>query len=823
MICGRGPSRPVLRDQENSAMNPPVQVTCPNCRNVLRVPPNLGDASVKCKHCGFILQLKKKAAPPPPPPAARPAMPTQPTARPAAAPPTPYANTTAPLPARPMATPQTRPAPASAMPFSLDDLPEYIPPVQAGAPTGYGPAAYGPAPAAYGHAPMAAPMPLVEPVPTSAPSDFNPAFETAGRRHTGRGAYRGPRSSGLGKWIALGVVLLVGSAALAIVLFKREWFGDKPGGHGQEQVKGDQKDGNNPGTSNNKEVTIRVDPGKKPGPAAQVGPMPRRILAISINEYLYVNPVRYGNIQVLKDSERKDFYKAIERLATGWKVPKDQVYYLTDGPVDNSRIDSEHPPLKPVVEGAIENFLTASRAQDRIVIVFSGHAIEKDGEAFLVPLEGEFDEPSTLIPLKSIYEKLAKCPAQEKLIIFDVCRFDPGRGIERPIFGEMTPELEKALHESPDGVSVLTSCSAGQFAYEYELWEAHVPGLYRQEQYGSFFTSLFFAADNKALLSKMTRPEDPLPLGTLLDYLNEFVPAAVKDLVKKEQKPKYTPKLRKEWLAYNKDEPLARRVEFPKPPPTAKPAEVKKMFEELDLPPIKSAIQTKEKDLKFADNYPFTEESLKDYFNSGPSFEDIQKAPEKYKDEFPLRVATVNALLEMRKLKATEAKDELPDRFKAPISDMIKARITGVYQRTITTRQGILQDQLDDLAAAEKHRDKEKSKRWVANYDYAYAQAKIRFAYIAEYNLAFGKVKTDALPELTEEQAKTGGWVIFSQDKMASPKDIRDLAEEGKQTMAELAKANPNTPWAVVAKMNRGVILGVVWQASNFAAEENKP
>jgi hypothetical protein len=35
--------------------------------------------------------------------------------------------------------------------------------------------------------------------------------------------------------------------------------------------------------------------------------------------------------------------------------------------------------------------------------------MEKDGEAYLVPLEGEFEEIPTLIPLKPIYEKLAKC------------------------------------------------------------------------------------------------------------------------------------------------------------------------------------------------------------------------------------------------------------------------------------------------------------------------------------------------------------------------------------------------------------------------------
>ncbi len=798
-------------------MKQAVQVKCPNCQNVLRVPPDLGDASVKCKFCGYILQLKKKAAPPPPPPPGRPVAPALPIDRTATPP---VARPTAPIPAA--APAPVRPATASALPLG-SDLPEYIPPM----PAGNGPSVPVAAPlvaAPTTNYPTAAPSPFPSIDESAAASDFNPAFEHAGQRHTGRGRYKGPRGSGAGKWIALGVIFVIGAAALAIVLLKRDWF-EKPAENkpGQDQVKGNEpSDGNNPGTANpNHQPTIKIEQGKKPPAIVQAGPMPRRILAISINDYLYVNPIRYGTAFVSKESERKDFYKAIERLAMGWKVPKDQLYFLTDGPVENSAVDAKHPPLKMVVEGAIDRFLASSRPQDRIVIVFAGHAMEKDGAAYLLPLEGEFDEMSTLIPVKDFYDKLAKCPAQEKLVILDVCRFDPGRGTERPMFGVMTEGLEKALHDCPDGVSVLTSCSAGQHSYEYEYWQANVPGLYRMEHYGSVFFSMFFAADiRKGALSKMSPPEGPLPFSPLLDYLEEVVPAAVKDLERKEQKPKFTSKARKQWLAYNKDEPLAAKIELPQPPPTAKPAEVKAMFSELTLPDIKSAVKASDKELKLADNYPFTEESLKDYLNSGPTFEDIQKAPEKYRAEYPLRVATVNALVEMRKLKAEMAKDELPDRFKAPISDQIKARITGVYQRTITTRQGILQDLLDDLQAVEKKRDAEKSKRWLANFDYAYAQVKLRYAYIAEYNLAFGKVKTDALPELTPEQIKNGGgWQLFSQEKLASPKDIRDMAQEGKDAMAELAKAHPGTPWAVMAKMNRNLVLGVVWQASNFGSE----
>ena len=767
-------------------MKQAVQVKCPNCQNVLRVPPDLGDASVKCKHCGYILQLRKKAAPPPPPPAARPVAPALPTASPAAQ--------------------ATRTAPPTALPPGVEPLPEYVPPL----PTRNGAPAPLPMPQPYAAAPapIVAPMPLIEQPAAPAPSDFNPAFELAGQRYTGRGTYKGPRGSGIGKWIAFGTVLVAGAAAVLIVLFKRDWF-EKPAGNdpGKEQVKNDGKDPNNPGTSSIEPV-IKIDPGKKPVAIVQAGPMPRRMLAISINNYLYLNELRFGANFATKESERKDFYKAMDRVAQGWKIPKDQFYFVSDGPAENSKVDTGHPPIKLVVEGAIDRFLGSSRPQDRVVIVFSGHAMEKDGEAYLVPLEGEFEDLATLIPLKQVYDKLAKCPAQEKLIIFDVCRYDPGRGTERPVFGVMTEALEKALHECPDGVSVLTSCSAGQYAHEYEYWQANVPGLYRLEHYGSVFMSLFFTAElKKAALSKLTSPDTPLPVGNLMDYLNEFVPVVVKELEKSEQKPKFTSKARKEWLAYNKEEPLPARVDLPKPPPTAKPTEVAAMFRELDLPPVQASIKVIDKETKLSDAFFFTEEQLRGYFEESPTFEDVQKSPEKYEKDFPLRVAVVETMMELRQLKQAES---LPQMFDSPINDARKTEITNKYQRQIAAREDILRSLKEKLEEVAKNRDKEKSKRWLANYDYSYAQVRLRLAYLSEYNLALGKVKLEQLPELTD---KHKGWKIAYTEKMISPKDIRDMAQEAKDALAEMVKQNPNTPWAVVARSQRGLTLGQTWVA----------
>ena len=51
-------------------MREAVQAKCPNCTKVLKIPSDMLDKSIRCKHCGFAFQAKKKAAPKQPAPQA---------------------------------------------------------------------------------------------------------------------------------------------------------------------------------------------------------------------------------------------------------------------------------------------------------------------------------------------------------------------------------------------------------------------------------------------------------------------------------------------------------------------------------------------------------------------------------------------------------------------------------------------------------------------------------------------------------------------------------------------------------------------------------
>jgi hypothetical protein len=263
------------------------------------------------------------------------------------------------------------------------------------------------------------------------------------------------------------------------------------------------------------------------------------------------------------------------------------------------------------------------------------------------------------------------------------------------------------------------------------------------------------------------------------------------------------------------------------------------IFKEISLPSIKSTLKTDSKIENAPEGLPFPKDAMKDYGDNSPTFESIEKSPASYKKQYPFRFAVVTALTEMRRLpdekrdltykpdlkqKKKDPNDlkEMnefmrrgpPETMPSPIKELHKKVIAGPFQHMIATRQSILEEQKSNLEEVAKLKAQEKSKRWQAHFDYAYAQVRVRLAYVAEYNLALGKVKSEQLPAL-DPRLNQKRWRLAPSDKLASSKEIRDMAEEGRNSFDELVNQHPNTPWAVLGKSQRNVLLGLKWEASN--------
>jgi hypothetical protein len=543
----------------------------------------------------------------------------------------------------------------------------------------------------------------------------------------------------------------------------------------------------------------RFLPKTKPTQAA--APFPRRLLAIGVGNYLYAEPVNLGK-------SARGIRAVVDRLANQLRVPDDQVYLVSDA------VAASPPPTKPVIEQAVARFVTTSRPQDRVVLLFTGHAIELDGQPFLVPLEGDATTKESLIPVTWLLSQLATCPARQKVLLVDVCRRDPKRGEDSPGSGPMGPKLDSLLKDPPAGVQVWSACVGGQYSHEYD--QATLDSSLVE---GSVFLSLLATSSREG--GRVPKPEDALPVEHLAKQVDSKVQTLVKGHAKAEQTPRLSGHEPSAGAEYNANEAPPSRFDLSRPAAliagAAPFAEVQTIFREVAVPPLRLGFGTgrgqetpDQQAGRLATIFAFAADRLKPYaVDVGPPF-----GPER----FPLRVAvlkTVEALDRQGRLNRVKvAGKEEP--IKEPTLD-VKARTREALKKSLSESQKggpavqivELTDLLEEMEKVGAKRGEESSRRWQAHYDYALAELKSRLALVHEYNGMLAKVKRDELPEL--DAKLHGGWKLVPEEKLQSPKEVRDYATDAKKLYAKLIRENPGTPWEVLAKRGQLAPLGLAW------------
>ena len=497
-----------------------VQARCPFCKNLLRIPADWLERPMRCKHCKNIFQSKQRA---PQPVAADsggfPMSGHMPEPAPAAF----SLNDDAPAPPPahypPMPAPGYAPAAYAPNPYAPPQgYPGYPPPPYP-PPPGYPPMppGYGPPPG-YGAAPgYGAPPGYAPPPPTGGFDNIDMSSQDGGDAMVAKPRSR--RSSGKNNnmmigWIVVGGLFLatVGVLGLVVPLVLNGVREDPAPPHPRKGVAATSPK-NPPGKG------VAVAPkGGLPGPAMVAvapikgpvpmpggsGLMPRRALVISPENYLLLNRTQFFQ----EDNGQGAFENTlVRRLSAGapLDISPGQVYVLSDSDI----LQTAMPPQKTVVEAAIKEFCEGSRAQDRIMILWSGHACEIDGKTFLVPLEGDKDTKETCVSLAWVYEQLSKSKARQKVLIFDSFRNPPARGFELPGTGSMTEAVDKELDSPPAGVQVWTACVKDQQSIEFES--------------GSVFQLALKEALKEMSTGGIVKAADPLPLEGLVAKVNQIM------------------------------------------------------------------------------------------------------------------------------------------------------------------------------------------------------------------------------------------------------------------------------------------------------------
>jgi hypothetical protein len=513
---------------------------------------------------------------------------------------------------------------------------------------------------------------------------------------------------------------------------------------------------------------------------AQEPTVPRRLLFVQIADYLALNPLTHG-APGGPDRTRD----AATRLAAALRVPdtkdNDQLFVLSDAlPGD------PHPPTREVLAKALADFCATTRAQDRVVLYFGVHALEKDGKAYVIPIYADTDVP-TLWPVAEVYARLKELKAAQKVVIWDVCRTNPERVRGRREPGPMTPALFKALTAAPEGVQVLVSCSVGQHALEYSVPHGPagaVPG-------SRYLDALRQAAADDRAANPTAAPGTEIPVDALHKAAQKLVAATTKG-----QTPALTGKPVPQPAEYDPKEAPPKRFGFPGPPKGLPTPEVKSIFDELAMPPV---IEGDGAPVRF----PFTGDALKDYA-ADVSLDEIFKSADKY----PLRVATLRAFQTVRNTWRFNGKEQMAVRtITSPINDRTKKTVT-VAQEAVAHALIELELDVERLAAVANKRDKE-TKRWQAHYDYALAELRLRVVLLNEYNRALGHVKTEALPDLPKGAP---GWRLGPGTKVEGRKDVLALSKAADDGFAQLIADHKGTPWALLATRSRATLPGSRWE-----------
>jgi hypothetical protein len=555
-----------------------------------------------------------------------------------------------------------------------------------------------------------------------------------------------------------------------------------------------------------KDVDLTTAPSGKPNPKETARPFdakgqvfPRRALVISVHNYLYANPIHAG----MPLANARNIPNFLDALNRGLHIPMTEMAQLSDGAAKGQA----RSPMKPVIEKTLTNFLDESRPQDRVMVFFIGHGVAIDNEMYLAPIEGELNNAATLIPLKWVYEQMAKCPARQKVLVMDVNRLNPGHGLERPNGGPMDPKEDAALNAPPAGVQVLTACIAGQ--QSYELDDAPM-GLFLDEM----DTALVTDEKSKGLKDKIQHPEDPLPMERLRDLVNAGMKRELSEF-KLEQTARLAGEEAKDGAPYDKLAPPAPAIVLAAPEKGDGLKAIQSVLNEIGVPSIKPSRDNTGVRLEVLP--PFPMDKMKDYPAGGddtPLRQAILKArgviyavstatpPPALKDE-------VGKIRQELKVNLSVMKEE----YHKPADEPRFKKQVEMDERQIAELIDSLQDALNALKAAgdnaETGRAKE-TKRWQANYDFTLARLEAQIAYLFEYQSMLGQMRKQ-LPDLAPGQT---GWRLASQVALKGDTQGKKLAKDSSKHLDAIIKDNPGTPWEVLAKREKLTALGLEWQGA---------
>lgn len=186
-----------------------------------------------------------------------------------------------------------------------------------------------------------------------------------------------------------------------------------------------------------------------------------------------------------------------------------------------------------------------------------------------------------------------------------------------------------------------------------------------------------------------------------------------------------------------------------------------------------------------------------------------QENKEKYAKTNVLRAAIFEAMESYDGMKTFQFAMTLPAGEQAPKDRAdILSKQEPVGKMTFELEMQLL----PKLKAAAKERDKEKNRRWQADFDLVYTRVLGNIIYVSEYNYALGQVRAGKLSELGKND---DGWQIVIKDAKPHVTEaaVKQYAKERGELLKKIQEEHAGTPWAYFAQRDADRPLGMEWAA----------
>src|SRR5262245_61837063 len=193
--------------------------------------------------------------------------------------------------------------------------------------------------------------------------------------------------------------------------------------------------------------------------ATDFGQMQKYALIIGINEYENhsqgIPSLRYA----VRDA--RAVYEAVTDSARGGFV-KDHVQMLCD--------DCAVQPTSANIGRALTKLLTQANEEDLVLLFFSGHGLEENGRAYLLPCNTDLDALDyTALERDAFIRQIDRLRAKKVVVILDACH---AGGVSR---GGKAAGKDAALSEhfyqqfsTAEGRAFVASCAGGELSWEDE-------------------------------------------------------------------------------------------------------------------------------------------------------------------------------------------------------------------------------------------------------------------------------------------------------------------------------------------------------------------